>query len=135
MKWRKPGFAPKPPKSGDFRSRRWTLGAKIVLANLRVSGGTHAGGECGWLFHFQMYSSRVKTEKHIYWLVLPFASGDNMKKVFHNAIKTQISSLTDNNFQNFIDELYSKLYGSEYLSIKQKRDKGCDGIIINEKKS
>lgn len=96
--------------------------------------GTHAGGECGWLFHFQMYSSRVKTEKHIYWLVLPFASGDNMKKVFHNAIKTQISSLTDNNFQNFIDELYSKIYGSEYISIKQKRDKGCDGIIINEKK-
>ncbi len=46
-----------------------------------------------------------------------------------NIIKIQINSLNGLAFQNFIDKLFELLYEEDYLSIKQKRDKGCDGIL------
>lgn len=44
-------------------------------------------------------------------------------------IKNQISNLKDISFQNFITELYSICYENNFDAIKQKRDKGCDGIL------
>ena len=52
-----------------------------------------------------------------------------MEKVLHNAIKQQIQALKDISFQFFIDELYLKLYGDEFVPIKQKQDRGNDGIL------
>lgn len=52
-----------------------------------------------------------------------------MEKVLHDAIKQRIRSLTELSFHYFIDELYLKYYGNEFVPIKQKRDKGCDGIL------
>ncbi len=46
-----------------------------------------------------------------------------------NAIKIQILSLNGLAFQEFIDQLFKLLYGDDYLTIKQKHDKGCDGIL------
>ncbi len=54
-----------------------------------------------------------------------------MNSVFSDAIKIKIDSLKGNNFQNFIDELFLIGY-DDYIQIKQKRDKGCDGIIENK---
>jgi hypothetical protein len=52
-----------------------------------------------------------------------------MEKVLYNAIKQQIQALKDISFQFFIDELYLKRYGDEFVPIKQKQDRGNDGIL------
>jgi hypothetical protein len=52
-----------------------------------------------------------------------------MEKVLFNAIKQQIQALKDISFQYFIDELYLKNYGDEFVPIKQKQDRGNDGIL------
>jgi len=54
-----------------------------------------------------------------------------MDAIFKHQITIAIDRLKNNNFQNFIDELYLKKYGSNFTPIKQKKDKGCDGIINN----
>lgn len=55
-----------------------------------------------------------------------------MKKVTENAFINRIISLKDTEFQNFTDKLHTVCYGNNYTAIKQKRDKGCDGILNNE---
>lgn len=47
-----------------------------------------------------------------------------------NVIKAQIATLKENAFQEFIEKLYSIYYGNGFTILKQKRDKGCDGIIM-----
>lgn len=53
-----------------------------------------------------------------------------MNSVFYDAIKIKVANLQGNNFHNFIDELFLIGY-KNYVPIKQKHDKGCDGIIEN----
>jgi len=56
-----------------------------------------------------------------------------MDKVLHNIIKNQILSLKNLQFNDFINQLYIIAYeGSRFTPIKQKQDKGCDGILDNE---
>jgi hypothetical protein len=55
-----------------------------------------------------------------------------MNKVTLKNIKTAVQSLSGNEFQNFIDCFYLIIYRSGFQPVKQKRDKGCDGIINNE---
>ncbi len=48
-------------------------------------------------------------------------------------LKTQISNLTGNEFQDFIDQLFLSHYGSEkYHPTRHTRDQGCDGIVNND---
>jgi hypothetical protein len=55
-----------------------------------------------------------------------------MDSIFKYQIRVAIEQLKKNNFQDFIDELFSLYYGqANYLSTRQYRDKGCDGIIKN----
>ena len=54
-----------------------------------------------------------------------------MDSTFAHQIRTAIDKLKENNFQDFITELLIKKYGHDFTPIKQKRDKGCDGIIEN----
>jgi len=55
-----------------------------------------------------------------------------MIKVLDNAIKTQIKSLLGLEFNEFINKLYAIAYGSRFTPIKQKHDKGSDGILDNQ---
>jgi hypothetical protein len=52
-----------------------------------------------------------------------------MEPIFEYQIRVSIQKLKENNFQDFINELLVKKYGLRFTPIKQKRDKGCDGII------
>lgn len=52
-----------------------------------------------------------------------------MEPIFEYQIRAAIQRLKENNFQDFINELLVKKYGPSFTPIKQKRDKGCDGII------
>lgn len=54
-----------------------------------------------------------------------------MDSTFAHQIRTAIDKLKENNFQDFITEFLIKKYGHDFTPIKQKRDKGCDGIIWN----
>lgn len=55
-----------------------------------------------------------------------------MNKVTENAFINQIMNLKDSSFQNFTDKLYSVCYGNSFTVVRQKKDKGCDGILDNE---
>lgn len=55
-----------------------------------------------------------------------------MNNVTENTFRTQIDSLKGSAFQAFIDKLYTVIYGSDFTVVKQKHDKGCDGILNNE---
>ncbi len=55
-----------------------------------------------------------------------------MNSVTENAFKAQIASLTDTAFQAFINKLYTVVYGNNFTVVKQKWDKGSDGILNNE---
>jgi len=46
-----------------------------------------------------------------------------------NSFINQIQCLKDNEFQEFIDKLFVICYATDFIPIKQKRDKGCDGIL------
>ena len=48
-----------------------------------------------------------------------------LRKQFRNAIKL----LTDNSFQDFIAFLYSTAHGTGFTVMKQKHDKGSDGVL------
>ena len=52
-----------------------------------------------------------------------------MDHIFEHQIRTAIDELKENNFQDFINELLIKKYGTNFTPIKHKRDKGGDGII------
>ncbi len=52
-----------------------------------------------------------------------------MNAVTQGAFLLRIKTLTGIAFQDFLNELYTAAYGSSFVSIKQKRDKGCDGIL------
>lgn len=54
-----------------------------------------------------------------------------MDHIFEHQIKTAIDGLKENNFQDFITELLIKKYGTNFTPIKQKKDKGGDGIVNN----
>ncbi len=55
-----------------------------------------------------------------------------MEAIFKYQIKIAIDRLKENNFQDFVNVFYLKKYGSDFTPIKQKRDKGCDGILWNK---
>lgn len=52
-----------------------------------------------------------------------------MDSIFEYQIKVAIDRLKDNSFQAFMDELLIRKYGKDFTCVKNKRDKGCDGII------
>lgn len=52
-----------------------------------------------------------------------------MNAVLRDAFRLKIQSLTGNPFQDFVDELYVLSFGSDYAPVRQKKDKGCDGIL------
>ena len=54
-----------------------------------------------------------------------------MDHIFEHQIKTAIDELKENNFQDFVTELFIKKYGTNFTPIKNKKDKGSDGIINN----
>jgi len=54
-----------------------------------------------------------------------------MNTILKHQFKTAIDSKKENNFQDFINELFIKRYGDSFSPVKQKRDKGCDGILNN----
>jgi hypothetical protein len=56
-----------------------------------------------------------------------------MDSIFKHQIKLAINRLKENNFQEFVNALYIKKYGTDFTPIKQKKDKGCDGILKNGK--
>lgn len=56
-----------------------------------------------------------------------------MLNPIRNILKTQISSLTGFEFQDFIDRLFLAYHGKfGYLPTRKTRDLGCDGIINND---
>lgn len=51
-----------------------------------------------------------------------------------NSFRIQIKSLSSFDFQRFIVELFLLKYGtSDFIVLREKKDKGCDGIIQSEK--
>lgn len=48
-------------------------------------------------------------------------------------LKTKISSLKELRFQEFINNLFIICYGVDFVVVKQKHDKGSDGILLNSK--
>jgi len=54
-----------------------------------------------------------------------------MDNTLTQLVDTQISKLHGIAFQEFIDSLYLLIHGDNFTPIKQKHDKGCDGIIDN----
>jgi len=55
------------------------------------------------------------------------------KKIIDKLFKLHIKNLTDTNFQLFINFLFKLIYGNDFKTIKQKKDKGIDGIIESKK--
>jgi hypothetical protein len=55
-----------------------------------------------------------------------------MEPIFEYQIRISIEKLKENNFQDFIVDLMVRKYGPKFTPVKQKRDKGCDGIIDNK---
>jgi hypothetical protein len=54
-----------------------------------------------------------------------------MDSILRTLFKAAIEGKKDIAFQDVVDSVYSKRFCSEFTSIKQKRDKGCDGILNN----
>ncbi len=48
-----------------------------------------------------------------------------LRRQFRNAIKL----LTDHSFQEFVAFLFSTAHGDSFTVLKQKQDKGSDGIL------
>lgn len=55
-----------------------------------------------------------------------------MDNLLRHQIKNAIDSRKENNFQEFINLLFIKRYGTSFSPIKAKHDKGCDGILNNQ---
>lgn len=57
-----------------------------------------------------------------------------MNNLITKSFATSIKNLDENSFQDFIDFLFLEYYGvNDYQPIKDKRDRGCDGIIKSKK--
>lgn len=52
-----------------------------------------------------------------------------MNRTTEEIFRLRIQSRKDTMFQSFIERLYVTCYGKNFVPIKQKRDKGCDGIL------
>ena len=52
-----------------------------------------------------------------------------MNILLRSQFEQLIRSKTDNKFQEFIVFLFQLAHGEKFTTIKQKRDKGCDGIL------
>ncbi len=58
-----------------------------------------------------------------------------MNDPLQNRFKLQIESLTGFDFQDFVVDLFLLKYGEQgFTVLRKKKDKGCDGIINNEKR-
>ena len=56
-----------------------------------------------------------------------------MDKIAVDFLKDKLLNLKGNEFQNAMDGIMSIIYERDYTEVKQKRDKGCDGILYNQK--
>lgn len=54
-----------------------------------------------------------------------------MNAILKHMFKSAINSRKEGNFNDFVNELFIKRYGNSFSPVKQKRDKGCDGILRN----
>jgi hypothetical protein len=54
-----------------------------------------------------------------------------MDSFLREMVKLKISNLKAMEFQYFVDELFSVFYQNDFTIVKQKQDKGSDGIITN----
>ncbi len=54
-----------------------------------------------------------------------------MDNTLRDILKTKINSLKELRFQEFINRLYTICYGENFVVVKQKQDKGSDGILNN----
>jgi hypothetical protein len=54
-----------------------------------------------------------------------------MNSVLEDIVKTKIAKQKNINFQLFVNKLYSVCYENNFVSVKQKNDKGSDGILNN----
>ena len=52
-----------------------------------------------------------------------------MDHIFKHQIKMAIDGLNGNNFQDFMNYFFIKKYGINFTPIKNKKDKGGDGIL------
>ena len=52
-----------------------------------------------------------------------------MNKITSKIIRKAIQNLSGNDFQDFANLFYLIIYRDNFQSVKQKRDRGCDGII------
>lgn len=55
-----------------------------------------------------------------------------MDPIFEHQIKMSIDSLKGNNFQDFLNDLFIAKYGINFTPIRNKQDKGGDGILNNK---
>ncbi len=55
-----------------------------------------------------------------------------MDSTLKNTVKSKIDKLKALDFQNFINEFFIVYYGNNFTVIKQKHDKGSDGIINDD---
>lgn len=55
-----------------------------------------------------------------------------MNKLLRDIFAEAIKRKTDTEFQEFVSSLYSIVYRNRFVAIKQKRDKGADGILNND---
>lgn len=56
-----------------------------------------------------------------------------MDSILRSLFKTAVEGKKDVAFQDIVDSIYTKRFGSRFTSVKQKRDKGCDGIVENKR--
>jgi hypothetical protein len=54
-----------------------------------------------------------------------------MDEVLREQFKKRIEMRRKSLFQDFCDELFIKKFGQTFQVVKNKRDKGCDGILDN----
>lgn len=56
-----------------------------------------------------------------------------LENTLKHQIRISITINNKNNFQDFINALFLKKYGTNFLPTRQYKDKGCDGILGNNK--
>jgi len=54
---------------------------------------------------------------------------NNLRRRFENTI----ISTSGSDFHDFVSKLFIKRFGEDFVPVKQKRDRGCDGILENKK--
>jgi len=56
-----------------------------------------------------------------------------MDSILESQLRAAVKKLTEGNFQDFLNKLLLKKYKNNFTPIKDKKDKGCDGIINGKK--